>query len=53
MDELEQLRKDVLVLALRLLGEDRTTMSCEVIDVMDRWQSKCYDALRSAANGGK
>ena len=37
MDE-EQIRKDAMIMALRLLGEDEGTFSPECREVMDRWR---------------
>lgn len=37
---------DILVLTLRLLGEDPDTFSPEVAEVMERWAETARDVLR-------
>jgi hypothetical protein len=46
--EIKQLRKDALIMALRLLGEDEETFSPEVKIVMDRWRPIARAALQQA-----
>lgn len=38
--------KDVLILVLRLMGEDPNTFSPEVTEVMARWKSSACAVLR-------
>lgn len=42
----EKLEKDILVLTLRLMGEDPNTFSPEVEEVMTRWISKAKEVLK-------
>jgi hypothetical protein len=46
--EIKQLRKDALIMVLRLLGEDEETFSPEVKIVMDRWRPIARAALQQA-----
>lgn len=48
---IEELQKDALTMALRLLGEDENTMSHECRTVMDKWRPKCGALLSSNAAG--
>lgn len=38
--------KDILILVLRLIGEDPDTFSPEATEVMTRWKSKAYAVLQ-------
>ena len=42
----QDLEKDILILVLRLMGENLDTFSEEVSDVMVRWKSKAHAVLR-------
>jgi rubrerythrin len=46
-EQLRQLRKDCLTLALRLYGEDDNTFAPETAEVMKRWRPECHKALMS------
>jgi hypothetical protein len=43
--ENDQLRADVITLALRLYGEDATTFAPETAEVMHRWEPQCMALL--------
>lgn len=43
----QDLEKDILVLVLRLFGEDHGTFSEETAEVMERWQKKALSVLRA------
>ena len=43
--EAEQLRKDALIMALRLYGEDPDTFSPECYEVMKRWDAKIKETI--------
>lgn len=47
-----ELEYDIIVLVLRLLGEDPDTFSPETREVMDRWSEKAQDVLRRALVDG-
>ena len=42
----QDMEKDILILMLRLIGEDPDTFSPEVLEVMKRWKSKAYAVLQ-------
>ena len=42
---IENLEKDIIILALRLRGEDPDTFSPEVYDVMSRWKNKVEEKI--------
>jgi len=42
----QALEKDILILVLRLLGEDPDTFSPEVLEVMKRWRKKTHSVLK-------
>jgi hypothetical protein len=42
----QDLEKDILILVLRLMGENLNTFSEEVSEVMARWKSKAHAVLR-------
>lgn len=50
---MDQLYKDAVVMALHLWGEDRSTMSPEVIEVMERWDSIIWEQLTGEKNDKK
>ena len=41
----QDMEKDILVLVLRLVGEDPSTFSPEVAEVMEKWGQKARDVL--------
>jgi len=51
INEIIQLKKDALVMALRLMGEDDETFSPECHEVMQRWKpialKACADSIKS------
>lgn len=46
----EKLEKDILVLTLRLMGEDPDTFSPEVQEVMKRWIPEARRNMRGGNN---
>jgi hypothetical protein len=44
-NELNQLRADAMVLALRLMGESETSFAPETHEVMTRWRVKCLKLI--------
>ena len=42
----QDMEKDILILVLRLIGEDPDTFSPEVAEVMERWAETARDVLR-------
>ncbi len=42
----QALEKDILILVLRLMGENLNTFSEETAEVMTRWKSKAHAVLR-------
>lgn len=48
-EQCEQLKKDALTMALRLMGEEENNMGPECMEVMDRWRPKCRATLCEAA----
>jgi len=46
----QELEKDIIVLTLRLLGDDPDTFSEETFSVMKRWQEKARSVLRGEHN---
>jgi len=47
---LKQTRKDLLILVLRLMGEDRDTFSPEVADVMDIYSQTAMQQFEELNN---
>ncbi len=47
---IDEIERDTLTLALRLMGEDDDTFSPETREVMRKWRPKC-EAIIDAAHG--
>ena len=45
-EEIRQLQKDAMVMALRLYGESYDTFAPETMEVMDRWRPKVEALLK-------
>ncbi len=45
-EEIETLKTDALIMALRLLGEDENSFSPETREVMNRWRPKCLKLIK-------
>ena len=44
-----KMKKDALVMAFRLMGEDPDSFSPECKEVIDRWRNICEEQLRKVA----
>ena len=43
----QDMEKDILILVLRLIGENPDTFSPEVAEVISRWKSNAHAVLRN------
>lgn len=44
-DRIAELEKDIMILVLRLLGEDESTFAPETREVMDKYRDKALNLL--------
>lgn len=51
VDELNQLRADAMILALRLMGESESSFAPETHEVMTRWRVKCLKLIGEIEGG--
>ncbi len=46
-EQIIQLKRDAMIMALRLYGENTETFSPETLEVMKRWNNKCLEILEN------